>query len=114
MGVFLSAALLITLSLAGLHHAHHNIMRWRREARITWQQIDRLIEQRNTADDPITLAHVERKIDDVAQFHNRTVHAANREMGTLSGRLVSHMRGLRKLSPYTPAHRIPPPSQSDA
>lgn len=113
MSVLLSAALLITLSLAGLHHAHHNITRWRREARITWQQIDRLIEQRNSAEDPVTIARVERKIDDVASFHNRTVRAANREMGTLSGRLVSHMRGLRKLSPYTPAHRLPPES-SDA
>ncbi|GAB4122460.1 MAG: hypothetical protein Fur0036_08150 [Fimbriimonadaceae bacterium] len=113
MSVFLSAALLITLSLAGLHHAHHNIMRWRREARITWQQIDRLIEQRHSASDPVTLARVERKLDDVASFHNRTVCEANREMDTLSGRLVSHIRGLRKLSPYTPAHRLPPES-SDA
>jgi hypothetical protein len=74
--------------------------RLRREIEVTWKQIDQLIEAKRHTESEAEVQHVNRKIDDVARFHNRTVVQANEYLDTMSGRLLRHMKGVRRLNTY--------------
>ncbi|MBX3096687.1 MAG: hypothetical protein KF812_07480 [Fimbriimonadaceae bacterium] len=96
------AAMLVTLALASASVSHRIIQhqRLRREVAITWRQIDALIEQRQHTEAAQEVIAINHKISDVAQFHNQTVEKANECLDSLSGRLLRHIKGLRRLSPY--------------
>lgn len=96
------AAMLVTLALASASVTNRVIQhqRLRREVAITWRQIDALLDQREHTDAAVEVIAINHKINDVAQFHNQTVSKANECLDSLSGHLLRHMKGLRRLSPY--------------
>jgi len=101
MGSMIAAGLVcIAMVSAMFSHTVLQHQRLRREIEVTWKQIDQLIEAKRHTETEAEVQHVNRKIDDVARFHNKTVEQANEYLDTMSGRLLRHMKGVRRLNTY--------------